>query len=408
MAVPQVDVAVVGGGIVGLAAAYQLQTRMPHAQIVVLEKEAQLSAHQTGRNSGVLHSGIYYVPGSQKAKLCRAGRDAMESFAREHGVGVDRCGKVIVAVSEDELPRLSRLAKRARENGVEVEEWGADALHAHEPHVAGIRAIWVPAAGIVDYPGVCMRLVEILAERGGEVRTGVALADAAPCSIGGWALELNDSTGRSSRLDARVVLNCAGLHSDRVARVFGVRTHAQIVPFRGEYFDLESSAEHLCRGLIYPVPDPRFPFLGVHFTRMVRGGVECGPNAVWALAREGYDWKTIVPRDLVESLAYPGFQALVSRHWRSGLAEMWRSLNKGAFVRALQRLIPEVKESDLRRAPAGVRAQALRPDGQLVDDFEIEERAGAVHVINAPSPAATASLAIGNVLAARLQAQLAR
>lgn len=364
-------IAVVGGGIVGLATAHALRDLRP----VVFEKERGVARHQTGHNSGVIHSGIYYKPGSFKARLSVEGARLMKSFCSQNGIPHEICGKVIVAVEEAELPRLEELLRRARANGVVAERLDEAGLRDVEPHARGIAALRVPGTGIVDYGAVARKLAE-----GVDVRLGVRV----------------DSV-RS--LGARLVVNCAGLHSDRLAR-----SRLKIVPFRGEYYDLRRT--DLVRGLIYPVPDPAFPFLGVHFTRRVGGGVEAGPNAVLALKREGYRWRDVSIRDALETLAYPGFRRLARRHWRMGLMEVWRSIRKPAFVRALQRLVPAVRAEDLEPAGAGVRAQALDPDGTLVDDFRIEERPGEIHVLNAPSPAATASLAIGKLIADRVRASL--
>jgi L-2-hydroxyglutarate oxidase len=361
-------IAIVGGGIVGLATAYALRDLRP----VVFEKERRVGLHQTGHNSGVIHSGIYYKPGSHKARLCVEGARLMREFCRDQGIPHEICGKVIVATEAAELPRLEELERRAVANGVAVERIGPERLREIEPHARGIAALQVPGTGIVDYAAVARKLAESV-----EVRTGVRVESV-------------------RQLGAKLVINCAGLHSDRLAR-----SRIRIVPFRGEYYELRRTS--LVRGLIYPVPDPAFPFLGVHFTRMVGGGVEAGPNAVLAFKREGYRWSDFSLRDTLETLAYPGFRRLARRHWRMGLMEVWRSLSKRAFVRALQRLVPEVAAEDLEPAGAGVRAQALDPGGTLVDDFRIEERPGEIHVLNAPSPAATASLAIGAFIAQRVR-----
>jgi len=365
-------IAIVGGGIVGLAVAYSLRDLRP----VVFEKERDVARHQTGHNSGVIHSGIYYKPGSSKARLCVEGAHRLREFCREHAVPTETCGKVIVATMPEELPRLDELHRRATANGVEAERIGPERLREIEPHVRGIAALHVPGTGIVDYVAVARKLAGFV-----DVRTGVKVESAA-------------------QLGATLVINCAGLHCDRLAR-----SRMKIVPFRGEYYELKKTS--LVRGLIYPVPDPSFPFLGVHFTRMIGGGVEAGPNAVLALKREGYRWRDFSMRDALETLAYGGFRRLARRHWRMGLMEVWRSWSKPAFVRALQRLVPDVTADDLVPAGAGVRAQALDPDGTLVEDFRIEERPGEIHVLNAPSPAATASLAIGAHIARRARAALA-
>jgi len=392
-------IVIVGGGIVGLATAWRLSDR-DDVEVVVLEKEDAVAQHQTGRNSGVLHSGIYYKPGSLKATNCRAGKLEMESFCEAEGIAYERCGKVIVAVDERELPALERIHERGIANGVACERIGPDRLREIEPHVAGIAAIHVPEAGIVDYRGVCDRLAAILRERGHEVRLGARVLR---IRSGGSRRVVETTAGE---LDADLVVNCGGLHCDRIARASGVASGPRVVPFRGEYYVLKPEATHLCRHLIYPVPDPNFPFLGVHFTRMVEGGVECGPNAVLAFAREGYTFGTMDLRDLVETLGYGGFHRLALKHWRSGLGEMWRSLSKAAFVKSLQRLVPEIRSEQIVPAPAGVRAQAVNRDGSMVDDFQILEAEGVVHVLNAPSPAATASLNIGRHVAEQAETLL--
>lgn len=387
-------IVVIGGGIVGLATAWHLRTRTDR-QVTVLEKESRLAEHQTGRNSGVLHSGIYYKPGSLKAINCREGKLAMEAFCEEEGIAFERCGKVIVAVEQSELPALERIHERGLANGVQCEKIGPERLSELEPHVRGVAAIHVPESGIVDYRAVCERLALRIREAGHEVRTGTRV------------LAIRERSGRrvvetsQGEFETDMLINCGGLHCDRLARLDGHRPTAQIVPFRGEYYELKPSAEHLCRTLIYPVPDPSFPFLGVHFTKMISGGVECGPNAVLAFAREGYRFGTVNLRDLLETLGYRGFRSIALKHWKTGLGEMWRSLSKAAFVRSLQRLVPEITAGDIVSAPAGVRAQAVRPDGAMVDDFEIVSADGAVHVLNAPSPAATASLNIGRIVSER-------
>ncbi|MFM7844537.1 MAG: L-2-hydroxyglutarate oxidase [Planctomycetota bacterium] len=400
MATKDADLALVGGGIVGLATAYRLGQRYPDLKVLVIEKEKTVGAHQTGHNSGVLHSGIYYKPGSLRAINCRAGKQAMERFCAEQNIPHEICGKVIVAIDESELPQLDKIYQRGQENGVRCELVGAERLREIEPHAAGIRAIHVPESGIVNYRRVCERLGELLVERGGKLVTGAAVEGVVNRPDG---VILRTSGGEYT---ATHLVTCAGLHSDRVAKWTGQQLQSQIVPFRGEYYDLIPAAEHLCRNLIYPVPDPNFPFLGVHFTRMVDGGVECGPNAVLAFAREGYGKLDINPRDLWESLTFRGFQKLAFKHWRMGLQEMWRSLSKEAFVRAVQRLIPEIRSEHLVPARAGVRAQSLGSDGALVDDFVIVETERAVNVCNAPSPAATSALNVGQLVVDRLAPRL--
>ena len=396
----QTDIAIIGGGIIGLATAHRLGERYPQQRITILEKEAGLAHHQTGHNSGVLHSGIYYKPGSLRATNCRTGKLAMEQFCRDEEISYELCGKVIVAVSEDELENLNRIFERGQANGVKCEMIEADRLKELEPHVAGIKAIHVPEAGIVDYKQVCERLGQRLSERGGTLMTSVRVTN---IQTSNDRVVVNSTAGD---VEAKFLVTCGGLQSDRIAKKSGTAVDSKIVPFRGEYFELNKDAEHLCRNLIYPVPDPKFPFLGVHFTRMIQGGVECGPNAVLAFAREGYTKSKINLMDVAESLTYSGFLRMAAKHWKTGCGEMWRSFSKRAFVKALQRLIPEIQTHHLHAAPAGVRAQALGRDGKLVDDFLIYENDRVVNVCNAPSPAATSSLNIGNLIVDKLSARL--
>jgi L-2-hydroxyglutarate oxidase len=390
------DLLVVGGGIVGLATAWRFGQRFPGRKVRLLEKEPRIAAHQTGRNSGVIHSGIYYKPGSQKAELCKRGKRELEQFCRDEGVRFETCGKVVVALDESELPALERIAERARANEVAAERIGPQRLRELEPHAAGIAALHVPGTGIVDYPGVCAALAARIREQGGEIEL-----DARLFHLERRGRSIVASTPRGE-FEGGALVNCAGLQADRIARLDGLDPRARIVPFRGEYWELRPQAQPLCRNLIYPVPDPSFPFLGVHFTRLVAGGVECGPNAVLAFAREGYTRSTFDWPDLSDALSFPGFWRLARRHWRAGMGELRRSCSKSAFTRALQRLMPELVEQDLLPAPAGVRAQALTPQGTLVDDFWFERGERSVHVLNAPSPAATAALAIGSVIVERL------
>lgn len=373
----------------GLATAWQVSQARPSAKIVLLEKEDTLAAHQTGRNSGVIHSGIYYKPGSAKARNCRDGKQALEAFCSQHEVAWQQTGKVIVATEESQYEALDNIYRRGCENGVRCEVIDRDRLAEIEPHTAGLKAIHVPESGIVDYPGMCRKMAELLQQAGAQIRTSTAVTGIRQNTE---SVELLTS---GETVLAKQAVNCAGLHSDRMAKLSGQKMSEQIVPFRGEYYVLKPEAEHLCQSLIYPVPDPAFPFLGVHFTRMIEGGVECGPNAVLALAREGYDWWTISPKDLFEALTYSGFLKLACRYWRVGAGEVWRSISKGAFVRALQKLVPDIRKEHLIPAPAGVRAQALAPEGRLVDDFLILRQERVLNVCNAPSPAATASLNIG-------------
>jgi L-2-hydroxyglutarate oxidase len=395
------DLAVIGGGIVGLATAMAL-VQGTRASVVVLEAEDTLAAHQTGHNSGVIHSGLYYQPGSLKARNCVAGRDALYLFCAAHGIPHERCGKVVVATRERELPHLDELERRGRANGLQgLRRLGPEEIREREPQARGIAGLFVPDTGIVDYTAVTEAYAGRVRAAGGSVVTGARVTacrrDAAP----GGAVPENVLETTRGVVRCGALVNCAGLQSDRVARLCGVEPGVRIVPFRGEYYELVPQKQYLVRNLIYPVPDPRFPFLGVHFTRMVRGGVEAGPNAVLALKREGYERSSFSPRDTAELLAYGGFWRMGLRHWRMGLAESWRSTSTGAFVAALRRLVPGLRRADVRRAGAGVRAQALEPDGRLLDDFLIVESERMIHVLNAPSPAATASITIGRSIAER-------
>lgn len=397
---PTYDVTVIGAGIVGLATMYRLTERCPGLKTAILEKETGPAHHQTGHNSGVLHSGIYYQPGSLKATNCRLGKLAMQRFCEEQSIPFDICGKVIVATKERELPALQRIYERGQQNGVACELIDTDRLRELEPHAAGIRAIHVPEAGIVNYREVCHRLTEILRDRGCELITSARVNQVTSYAdrlVVAW---------QGGGLQTRFLVNCSGLHSDRIARLTGQPPGAKIVPFRGEYYQLKPEAFHLCRNLIYPVPDPNFPFLGVHFTRMIDGTVECGPNAVLAFSREGYRKIDVNLRDLFESLTFPGFLRLAARYWKMGAEEMWRSVSKRAFVAALQRLVPEIRADLIEAAPAGVRAQAVSPDGRMVDDFLIVDSERIVNVCNAPSPAATSSLNIGNLIVDRLSERI--
>ncbi|MEU3631728.1 MULTISPECIES: L-2-hydroxyglutarate oxidase [Streptomyces] len=391
------DVLVVGGGIIGLSTAYALSRAAPGTRVVVLEKEGGPARHQTGRNSGVIHSGIYYRPGSLKARFAVRGAAEMVKFCAEYGLPHRVTGKLIVATDRAELPRLHALVQRGRENGIPVRELGPAQISAYEPDVRGIAAIHVGTTGICDYGAVAERLADA---SGAEVRYGarVTAVDRRP-----WGVAARTADGRVVR--ARALVNCAGLHCDEVARLAGDDPGMRIVPFRGEYYEL--GRPELVRGLVYPVPDPAFPFLGVHLTRGVDGGVHVGPNAVPALAREGYGRLDVRPRELAGTLAWPGTWAIARRHWRYGAGELHRSLSKPAFTQAVRRLLPQVTAEDLRPAPAGVRAQAVLRDGTLVDDFLIREAPRTVHVLNAPSPAATASLPIGREVARRVLARLA-
>ncbi|HVN84202.1 MAG TPA: L-2-hydroxyglutarate oxidase [Candidatus Binatia bacterium] len=391
----EAEVVVIGGGIVGLATALAISRRFPAATPVVFEKEAEVAQHQTGHNSGVIHSGLYYKPGSLKARMTVAGARRMVEFCREHGIAHDVCGKVVVATDATELPRLEELHRRGVANGVAVELIGPEQLREIEPHAAGLKALRVPSTGIVDYVAVAKRYAGLIRGRGGEIRCRTRVLRIVR-DDGSWVIETTAGTTRAKNL-----VNCGGLHSDRIARLAGFDPPVKIVPFRGEYYTLIPTRQSLVKHLIYPVPDPAFPFLGVHFTRMVHGDVEAGPNAVLSLKREGYRKTDFAARDAWEALTFAGFLRLARKYWRTGLGEMYRSFSKRAFVRALQRLLPELREEDLVPGGSGVRAQALEPSGALVDDFSIQDGPGVIHVLNAPSPAATASLMIGEAIAER-------
>ena len=388
------DILIIGGGIVGIATANAVLQRFPGKRVVVLEKEAQLAAHQTGRNSGVIHSGIYYKPGSFKARFCKAGNASMQAFCSQHGLEYEMCGKVIVATEEAELVQLEKLFQRGLENGLEVRKLSLEQMRKVEPHMAGIAALQVPSTGIVDYKLVVATLAKLVQSQEGEIRCGVQVQRVKGCQV-------ETTTGT---IEAKLVINCAGLHSDRVARAAGADVEAKIVPFRGEYYMLKPEKAGLVKSLIYPVPNPLFPFLGVHCTKMIDGSVHLGPNAVLAFAREGYTKTSINLRDLGETLAFPGFWKLAARHWRDGFQEVVRSFSRREFVRSLQRLVPAITEDDVIACDAGVRAQALHANGALEDDFLIIVKPGAIHVCNAPSPAATASLEIGRHIAALIPA----
>jgi L-2-hydroxyglutarate oxidase len=390
------DVAVIGGGIVGAATAMALLEATPGLSLVLLEKEARLAAHQTGHNSGVIHSGLYYRPGSLKAQNCIAGREALYAFCAEHAVPHERCGKVVVATREEELPQLAELERRGRQNGLAgLRCLDAAQLREFEPQVAGIAGLHVPQTGIVDYVAVTEAYAGVVRRRGGEIRTSSRVVSIRRTPDG---FRLGTSRGE---VQSRFVVNCAGLQCDRIARLAGSDPQVRIVPFRGEYYELAEARRSLVRNLIYPVPDPAFPFLGVHFTRMINGRVEAGPNAVLAFKREGYHRLSFSLHDTLETFGYGGFWWLASRYWLTGLQEYYRSFSKSAFVRDLQRLIPTLREEDVVRGGAGVRAQAVDPAGKLLDDFRIIEGEGMIHVLNAPSPAATASIAIGRTVAGK-------
>jgi L-2-hydroxyglutarate oxidase len=387
------DVVVIGGGIVGMATAMAM-LRAYNVRLVVVEAEDRLAAHQTGHNSGVIHSGLYYKPGSLKARLCAEGRDAMYAFCRGQGIAHERCGKVVVATRESELPALDELERRGRANGLEgMVRLTGEQLREYEPHVNGIAGLHVPQTGIVDYKAVTRAYAEVVAKLGGEVRTTAA---ARAVRRSGNALIVQTTRGE---IECHGLINCAGLHSDRVARMCGLEPDVRIIPFRGEYYELVPQRHRLVKNLIYPVPDSRFPFLGVHFTRMIGGGIEAGPNAVLALARHGYGWSRISPADVASTATYPGFWRMARKYWKTGFGEVHRSLSKRAFLAALRRLIPDLNLEDLQPGGSGVRAQAVERSGALVDDFRILQSENMVHVLNAPSPGATASIAIGRYIA---------
>ena len=392
---------IIGAGIVGLATAHSIVTGRPGTRVVVVDKEGSIAGHQTGRNSGVIHAGVYYKPGSSKARLCALGRQRMVEFCREHGVAHEVCGKVVVAVTADEQPRLAELHRRCVANGVDVELIGPERLAELEPHAVGVQALHVKVTGIADFPGVCRVLADRIVAAGGEIRLSSAVVGATT-DAEEVVIETTSGSIRAGR-----AVNCAGLQADRIARLLGGPEAARgmsIVPFRGEYFELAPSRSHLVRALIYPVPDPQFPFLGVHLTRGVNGRIHAGPNAVLALAREGYSWRVVDRHDVAETIRFDGFRTLAKAQWRYGLSEMVRSVSRRRFAAALARLVPEVTAHDLEPASSGVRAQAVHADGRLADDFEFSHSNGGrvLHVLNAPSPAATASLAIGDEIAAEL------
>lgn len=387
------NVAIIGGGIVGLATAMAL-TKRGLDKLIVLEAEDQLAAHQTGHNSGVIHSGLYYKPGSLKAKNSATGRVAMYRFCEEHDIAHERCGKVVVASKTSEVPALEELQRRGEANGLAgLERMAPEQVQEVEPYVACVDALRVPETGIVDYPAVCRKYAELVRRAGGEVRTSSRVTACIP-ETGGLVLETPAGPVRT-----RYVINCGGLQCDRIARMCGVEPGLRIVPFRGEYYAVKPEHQGLVRNLIYPVPDPRFPFLGVHFTRMIHGGIEAGPNAVLAFKREGYKKTNFSFRDVGSWLFYGSFWTMAAKHWRMGMGEMWRSLFKGSFVKSMRTLIPAVTKDAVERGGAGVRAQALAPGGKLVDDFHIVEADRQIHVLNAPSPAATASISIGETVA---------
>jgi len=387
------DVVIVGGGVVGLGVALEITRRFPRQKLLLIEKEERVASHQSGHNSGVIHSGVYYKPGSLKARLCVSGAVAMVAFCVEHGIPHNVCGKLIVAIQEAELPGLEELKRRGEANGLSgLRMVGPEELREIEPHAKGIRALVVPSTGVTDYVLVCEKYAELVTANGGTV-----LTNSPAKAIRRSNDEIVVETPRGA-FSTKALINCAGLYSDRISRMAGDEPGVMIVPFRGEYYDLVPERAPLVSALIYPVPDPRFPFLGVHFTRRITGKVDAGPNAVLALAREGYRHTNVNLRDLAGALSFSGFWRMAARHWRNGLGEWHRSLSKSAFVRALQTMLPEIQEKDLVPGGAGVRAQALKPDGALVDDFQFVPSGKVLHVLNVPSPAATASLMIGKTI----------
>tara|TARA_B100000809_G_scaffold21560_2_gene18937 strand:+ start:1066 stop:2283 length:1218 start_codon:yes stop_codon:yes gene_type:complete len=390
----QYDIVIIGGGILGLSTAMQLLERVPNWRVAVIEKEGQLATHQTGHNSGVMHSGIYYRPGSHKAQFCVAGLNNMVKFCDENEIEYQQCGKVIVALKESELGRLQDLFERGTANGVpDLEIIGPERLKEIEPHAVGMRALWAPHTGIVDFTKVAVAFANKFQQAGGDIFTGAAVKKITNMT-GSVALETTKGT-----FQAKHLINCAGLYADKVAAMTGEKLGVKIIPFRGEYYTLRPESHHLVSGLIYPVPDPQFPFLGVHFTRNIKGHVEAGPNAVMALRREGYRKRDFSLGESMANLAYPGFWKMAAKYWKIGMGEVYRSFNKRVFLHDLQRLIPEIRNSDLASGGSGVRAQAVARDGSLLDDFSIIQGRDAIHVLNAPSPGATSSLAIGDHIA---------
>jgi (S)-2-hydroxyglutarate dehydrogenase len=390
------DAAIIGAGIIGLATGMRLLEKFPGLRVVILEKENMIAAHQTGHNSGVIHSGLYYRPGSFKARLCTSGRDELILFCRDHNVKHEICGKVVIATCDEQLPALAELFRRGSENGVSgLQMLSSAEVKEFEPYAECIRGMWVPGAGIVDFRQVAKAYAEVFVKKGGELFLGAVVKRVKDLD----SKTLRIETGRGE-FQSRVLINCAGLYSDCIARSCGMHPPCRIVPFRGEYYRIKPKREYLVRNLIYPVPDPGFPFLGVHFTRMIDGKVEAGPNAVLAFAREGYSRTRFSPLELWDTLSYRGFWRLASKHWRTGTGEMVRSFCKSLFVRELQRLVPAVSMDDLEPGGAGVRAQALGNDGKLLDDFVIQQTEKAIHLLNAPSPAATSSLAIATHIVA--------
>jgi L-2-hydroxyglutarate oxidase LhgO len=399
---PDCDLLVIGAGILGLATAREILTRRPKTRVIVIDKETAIGRHQTGHNSGVIHSGIYYAPGSLKAQLCVTGRKQLTRYCDERGIPYERCGKVIVALNEGELPRLEELERRGIANGVEgLEVLDAERLHEVEPYAVGVRALWSPNTGIVDFSRVAEEYAKDVVQAGGEIRLAREVS-----ALERWGTETIAETS-GGQISADSVIACAGLHADQVAARSGAPDDPHIVPFRGDYYVLPESRRYLAHNLIYPVPDPAFPFLGVHFTRRMDGDVWLGPNAVLAFAREGYRRTDLALGDLAGVLGFGGFRKLALKYWQTGLAEMWRDVSKSAFLASLQAYIPELRATDLLPGPSGVRAQALDSEGVLVDDFVVHQSAGILHVRNAPSPAATSSLAIAGLIADRWEGETA-
>ncbi len=387
------DIAIIGGGIIGMATAMSLSKKFK-GSVVVLESENELAAHQTGHNSGVIHSGLYYKPGSLKAINCKKGRECLYKFLKEENIPHEKCGKIVVATSDEQIQYLHKLKERGTENGLKgLKTLNKNELKEFEPHVSGVEGMFVPETGIVDYKIVTNRYGEIFLKNGGEIKFKSKVKKITKKEN---KLVLKTSSGE---VVASLIINCGGLYSDRIAKMSGIDPGLKIIPFRGEYYKIKKSHHHLVKNLIYPVPDPKFPFLGVHFTRMIGGGVEAGPNAVTALKREGYTKLSISIRDILDYTFYLGFWRMAKKHWKIAIGEYYRSFYKPGFVKALKHLVPEIKSSLLKSSPAGVRAQALEPDGTLVDDFRIKQSKGMIHVLNAPSPAATSSISIGQTIA---------
>ncbi|MEM6724175.1 MAG: L-2-hydroxyglutarate oxidase, partial [Bacteroidota bacterium] len=384
------DVTIIGAGIVGLATAWQIRQQYPQLRMLILEKEAAVAQHQSSHNSGVIHSGVYYQPGSAKATNCTRGYQYLLEFCKQYELPFDLCGKVIVATEEAEIPRLLNIYERGVKNGLKhLEILNQKGISEKEPHVKGLKAIWVPQAGCIRYADVAQKLAELLQESGVEIC----------CNQEVKKIQNQEIIAKTAGFSSRLIITCGGLYSDKLVELSGLKANFRILPFRGEYYELKPTHRFLVNGLVYPVPDPAFPFLGVHFTKTIDGGIEAGPNAVLAFRREGYRWRQFKAGELLETVRYPGFRKLAAKHWRQGLLEQCRSLSKAQFTKALQKLIPDVRPDHLREGGAGVRAQACRPNGDLVDDFLFIEKPGLIHVANAPSPAATACLAVGETVA---------